>query len=63
MMQSCPLTDMTLAERSRKWRAEHPGYDKAWRDKHREEIRIKDRNYYHRNRTKILDKLREKRSR
>ena len=49
---------MTLAERSHKWRAEHPG----WRDKHREEIRIKDGNYYHRNRTKILDKLRKKRA-
>ncbi|MBR1525025.1 MAG: hypothetical protein IJ641_11305 [Lachnospiraceae bacterium] len=52
----------TSAAASRKWREDHPGYDKAWREKHREEIRVKDRNYYHANRTKILAKLKEKRN-
>lgn len=41
---------------SRKWRASHPNYDKEWRDRHREDIRLKDKRYYAKNRQRIIER-------
>jgi len=41
-------------EQRQRWRESHPNYPKAFREKHREELRQYKRNHYLKNREKIL---------